>query len=263
MPAVRGEPPVHDVVYRASNVTLGYGSHAVLRGVNLEVRSGQFWSFLGPNGSGKTTLLRGFLGELKAWVGTLDLPPAIDGVTPIGFVPQRCEINPTLPITLGEFVGLGLVGTRLNKAQQREHLTWVLEALWLPTLARQSYWTLSGGQRQRALIARALVRRPRVLVMDEPTSNLDLIAENVVLKALTDFRSRHQAACLFVTHDLNLAERYATHVGLVAQGGVLAGERADILTRANLEQLYDRPAWGAAGNTSDEPPSASDSGESP
>lgn len=233
---------MQEVVYRAMNVTLGYGNHVVLRGVNLEVRSGQFWSFLGPNGSGKTTLLRGFLGQLKAWVGTLQLPPAIDGVTPIGFVPQRCEINPTLPITLGEFVGLGLVGTRLSKAAQREHLAWVLEALWLPNLARQSYWTLSGGQRQRALIARALVRRPRVLVMDEPTNNLDLIAENVVLKALTDFRTHHQAACLFVTHDLSLAERFATHVGLVAQGGVLAGERAKVLTQANLENLYDR-AW--------------------
>ena len=243
-----------DVIYRAADVALGYGHHVILRGVNLEIRSGQFWSFLGPNGSGKTTLLRGFLGELKARAGTLEMPPTLDGVAPIGFVPQRCEINPTLPITLGEFVGLGLVGTRLSKAARREHLAWVLEALWLPNLARQSYWTLSGGQRQRALIARALVRRPRVLVMDEPTNNLDLIAENVVLKALTDFRTRHQAACLFVTHDLGLAERYATHVGLVAQGGVLAGTRADVLTRTNLEHLYERAPRGPRASASDEPP---------
>lgn len=243
-----------DLIYRASDVALGYGSHVILRGVNLEIRSGQFWSFLGPNGSGKTTLLRGFLGELKARAGTLQTPAAIDGVAPIGFVPQRCEINPTLPITLGEFVGLGLVGTRLSGAARREHLAWVLEALWLPNLAQQSYWTLSGGQRQRALIARALVRRPRVLVMDEPTNNLDLIAEDVVLRALTDFRTQHQAACLFVTHDLGLAERYATHVGLVAQGGVLAGVRADVLTRANLEHLYERAPRGPREPTSDEPP---------
>ncbi len=229
-----------DVIYRASEVALGYGSHVILRGVNLEIRSGQFWSFLGPNGSGKTTLLRGFLGELKARTGTLEMPPPIDGVAPIGFVPQRCEINPTLPITLGEFVSLGLVGTRLTKAARREHLSWVLEVLRLPNLARQSYWTLSGGQRQRALIARALVRRPRVLVMDEPTSNLDLTAENLVMETLTDFRTRCQAACLFVTHDLALAERYATHVGLVAEGGVLTGARAEVLTQANLERLYRR-----------------------
>lgn len=233
-----------DVIYRASDVALGYGSHIVLQGVNLEIRSGQFWSFLGPNGSGKTTLLRGFLGELKARVGTLQVPPAIGGVAPIGFVPQRCEINPTLPITLDEFVGLGLVGTRLSKAARRERLAWVLETLWLPALAGHSYWTLSGGQRQRALIARALIRRPRVLVMDEPTNNLDLIAEDVVLKALTDFRTQYQAACLFVTHDLALAERYATHVGLVAEGGVVAGARADVLTRANLEHLYERTPRG-------------------
>ena len=242
-----------DVIYRASDLALGYGSHVVLRGVNLEIRSGQFWSFLGPNGSGKTTLLRGLLGELKARAGTLQTP-TLGGVAPIGFVPQRCEINPTLPITLGEFVGLGLVGTRLSGAERREHLTWVLEALWLPNLARQSYWTLSGGQRQRALIARALVRRPRVLVMDEPTSNLDLIAENVVLKALTDFRTQRQAACLLVTHDLGLTERYATHVGLVAEGGVLAGTRADVLTPANLEHLYERAPRGPREAASDEPP---------
>ena len=254
---------MQDVIYRASDVALGYGSDVILRGVNLEVRSGQFWSFLGPNGSGKTTLLRGFLGELKARTGTLEVPPSVDGVAPIGFVPQRCEINPTLPITLGEFVGLGLVGTRLGKAAQREHLAWVLEALWLPNLARQSYWTLSGGQRQRALIARALVRRPRVLVMDEPTNNLDLIAENVVLKALTDFRTRHNAACLFVTHDLVLAERYATHVGLVAQGRVLAGARAEVLTPANLENLYDRASRGPGETAAHEPPSVSDDRGSP
>lgn len=231
---------MNEVVYRASDVALGYGNHVVLRGVDLEIRSGQFWSFLGPNGSGKTTLLRGFLGELKARAGTLQVPSPIDGVAPIGFVPQRCEINPTLPITLDEFVGLGLVGTRLSKAARREHLAWALEALRLSTLVRQSYWTLSGGQRQRALIARALVRRPRVLVMDEPTNNLDLIAESVVLKVLTDFRTRHRAACLFVTHDLGLAERHATHVGLVAEGSVVAGTREEVLTRANLERSYGR-----------------------
>ena len=143
------------VVYRASDLALGYGSHVVLRGVNLEIRSSDFWFFLGLNGSGKTTLLRGLLGELKTRAGTLQAPPSIDGVAPVGFVPQRCEINPTLPITLGEFIGLGLVGTRLSNATRRERMAWVLEALWLPALARQSYWTLSGGQRQRALIARA------------------------------------------------------------------------------------------------------------
>lgn len=242
-----------EMIYRASGVALGYGNHVVLRGVNLEVRSGQFWSFLGPNGSGKTTLLRGFLGELKARAGTLEAPPRTDRVAPVGFVPQRCEINPTLPITLGEFVGLGLVGTRLSMAARRERLTWVLEALWLPALARQSYWTLSGGQRQRALIARALVRRPRVLVMDEPTNNLDVAAERAVLKTLSDFCTQCHAACLCVTHDPGLAERHATHVGLVAEGGVVAGARAEVLTRVNLERLYGRVPHGLMQATLDEP----------
>lgn len=242
-----------ELICRASNVALGYDHHVILRGVNLEIHSGQFWSFLGPNGSGKTTLLRGFLGELKTRTGTLQAPPAVDGVAPIGFVPQRCEINPTLPITLGEFVGLGLVGTRLSKVARRERLEWVLEALWLPALARQSYWTLSGGQRQRALIARALVRRPRVLVMDEPTNNLDAGSERVVLKLLSDFCVQCHAACLCVTHDLGLVERYATHVGLVAEGGVLAGVREDVLTRANLERLYGRVPRGATAAAAEAP----------
>ena len=244
---------MNDIIYRASNVALGYDHHVILRGVNLEIHSGQFWSFLGPNGSGKTTLLRGLLGKLKARAGTLQAPPAIDGVAPVGFVPQRCEINPTLPITLGEFVGLGLVGTRLSKGARRERMAWVLEALWLPALARQSYWTLSGGQRQRALIARALVRRPRVLVMDEPTNNLDVGAERVVLKTLSDFCTQCDAACLCVTHDLGLAERYATHVGLVGDGGVLAGERQDVLTQANLERLYGRVPRGSTAAASEAP----------
>ena len=84
---------MEDVIYRASEVALGYGSHVILRGVNLEICSGQFWSFLGPNGSGKTTLLRGFLGELKARAGSARLT----GVSAVGESPMGKRGEPPLP----------------------------------------------------------------------------------------------------------------------------------------------------------------------
>lgn len=227
-----------DVIYRATNLSLGYGTHVVLRGVNLVVRPGQFWFFLGPNGSGKTTLLRGLLGLLKARAGSLEMPALSRSAKQIGFVPQRCEINSTLPITVREFVSLGLVGTQGNKEVRRAHLEWALEQLGLRGLARQSYWTLSGGQQQRALVARALVRRPNVLILDEPTGNLDLSAADAVLQTLAAIQ--HEAACLLVTHNLSLAERHATHIGLVTDGSVIAGARAEMLTESNLDRVYGR-----------------------
>lgn len=229
-------PMDSDVVLETTNLSVGYGNLVVLGRVNLTIRAGELWFVLGRNGSGKTTLLHALLGLLKPQAGRLHRQVA-NGV---GFVPQRCDINPTLPITIREFVGLGLVGTGLNRATQMEYLDRALRTLGLDQLGHKNYWTLSGGQRQRALVARALVRRPALLILDEPTNNLDLAAENDFLQTLADIHKREHNTSLFVTHNLGLAERYATHIGLVAQGTVIAGPKAQVLNESNLDRVYGR-----------------------
>ena len=225
-----------DIVLQMTNLSVGYGNFVVLGRINLTIRTGELWFVLGRNGAGKTTLLQTLLGLLKPQTGRLyrHIPNGV------GFVPQRCDINPTLPITVREFVGLGLVGTGLNRATRREYLDRALSMLDLDQHKHQNYWTLSGGQRQRALVARALVRRPALLILDEPTNNLDLTAENDFLQTLTDIHRQENNTCLFVTHNLGLAERHATHIGLVAQGTLIAGPKAEILNEANLDRVYGR-----------------------
>jgi ABC-type Mn2+/Zn2+ transport system ATPase subunit len=226
------------VVLKTTGLSLGYDDRTVLQDVNIEVHSGEFWVFLGQNGGGKSTLLRSILGLLQPKNGHIWLHPDRAAVERIGFVPQRCDLNPTLPITVQEFVLLGLVGIRARKAEQQARLCWALEKTGLERLAAHSYWSLSGGQRQRALVARALVRQPALLILDEPTNNLDPPAEEALLQLFVGWNNDARQTLLFVTHKIAIAARYATHVALFHSGTVLAGPRSSVLTRGNLQRIY-------------------------
>ena len=225
-----------------NGLSLGYGNDVVLRDINLNVGAGEFWFFLGQNGGGKSTLLRTVLGLLPPQTGTLWLHPELGSRERTGFVPQRCDLNPSLPTTVREFVLLGLVGLRVTKTERVQRLLWALEKMGLAGLEGQNYWSLSGGQRQRALVARALIRRPALLVLDEPTNNLDLPTEDALLRLLAALNHTEQQTILFVTHNVQLAARYATHVGLLYSGQMLAGPREAILTPSNLARIYGEEA---------------------
>jgi ABC-type Mn2+/Zn2+ transport system ATPase subunit len=226
------------LLLRAQALTLGYGDHVVLREVDFHVHPGEFWFFLGQNGGGKSTLLQAVLGLLPPQGGTLWLHPELGSRERTGFVPQRCELNRTLPIIVREFVELGLVGLRVGKTERTQRLAWALEKMGLLGLESKSYWSLSGGQRQRALVARALIRRPALLVLDEPTNNLDAPTEDALLRLLAAINTAERQTILFVTHNVELVKRYATHVGLLYSGHLLAGPQEDILTPENLVKIY-------------------------
>ncbi|MGH7428582.1 MAG: metal ABC transporter ATP-binding protein [Candidatus Methylomirabilaceae bacterium] len=227
-----------DPILKTTSLSVGYGRRVILEQVSLEVRQGEFWFFLGPNGSGKTTLIRAILGVLRPRAGGVWLHPNHARREQIGFVPQRCDINPTLPTTVREFVLLGLVGLQVDRHDRRLRLGRALERAGLNGLEEQSYWSVSVGQRQRALVARALVREPRLLILDEPTSSLDLAAEDTFLRFLAGLNRLENLTILFVTHDLAIAARYATHLALFHSGQVETGPREEALNRAALERVY-------------------------
>jgi ABC-type Mn2+/Zn2+ transport system ATPase subunit len=227
-----------ECLLKATGLRLAYGRRTVLREVNLVICPGEFWCFLGPNGEGKTTLLRAILGMMAAQSGELWIDPDLGRREGIGFVPQRCDINPALPTTVREFTLLGLVGVSLNRREHRRRLEWALDKVGLGGLAEKDYWALSGGQRQRALVARALVRRPSILILDEPTNGLDLATEETLLRFLADLHREEQLTMLFVTHNIAIAARYATHVAFFHAGAVVAGARQEFLNRRTLAQVY-------------------------
>lgn len=203
---------------RAAGLRLAYDARDVLRGATLEVRRGEFWFLLGSNGSGKTTFLRALLGIVTPRDGDLWLSPELHGHQGIGFVPQHCDINPSLPTTVREFVSLGLVGLRVPRAQRPARIARALERVGLALLIGQDYWSLSGGQRQRALVARGLVREPALLVLDEPMNHLDPEAEESLLRDLVKLNRNDGLALLLVTHDVAMAERHATHIATFRAG---------------------------------------------
>ena len=225
-------------VLKAVGLTLAYGRRAVLRDVDLSVRPGEFWCFLGPNGEGKTTLLRALLGVLRPRAGRLWIDPEQGSREHVGFVPQRCDIDPTLPTTVREFTQLGLVGMKVSAPERRERLLWALDKVGLGGFEAKNYWALSGGQRQRALVARALVRKPRVLLLDEPTNGLDLAAEDTLLRFLAGLNHREGLTILFVTHNLAIAARYASHLALFHAGTVVSGPRDEVLRHDTLARAY-------------------------
>ena len=220
------------------DASCGYGGKAVIEHVDLTVREGEFWFLLGANATGKSTLVRAVLGLIEPIRGEVHLDSDLAARRAIGFVPQHSQPNPTLPTTVREFVRLGCVGLRLDAGARAERLRSALRTVGLADRERDGLWNLSGGQRQRAVVARALVREPRLLILDEPTNHLDPPAEDALLELLLDLNNTQGLAIMFVTHDLDVAARLASHVALFHDARVTSGEREDVLTEKNLARIY-------------------------
>jgi zinc transport system ATP-binding protein len=201
---------------------LGYPGTVVLENVDLQIGCGELWFVIGPNGSGKTTLLRALLGLLEPQKGRVERDPRHATRARTGFVPQQCAFSHALPTTVREFVSLGAIGSDRPRSRREEDLVWALERAQLEGMADRDYWSLSGGQRQRALVARALVRRPSLLVLDEPTEGMDIGSREAFLGTVESLHREEGSTVLFVTHHIEIAARYATHVALVHGGGLIA-----------------------------------------
>ncbi|HMP74984.1 MAG TPA: ATP-binding cassette domain-containing protein [Kiritimatiellia bacterium] len=220
------------------DAALGYGRQVVLHVESLTINPGDSWFLLGPNGSGKSTLLRAAMGLLAPLGGVVERDLHCRRPDRIGFVPQGCETRAALPTTLREYVGLGLVGTAVPRAERKARLHRALDRVGLLPLERADFWTLSGGQRQRALLARALIREPILLILDEPTNGLDPAAEEGLMQILNALRRDVLLTTIFVTHDLVLAARHASHVAIAANGRLQAGVRERMLGDAALRAAF-------------------------
>jgi zinc transport system ATP-binding protein len=231
-------PASSAVVLEARGLSLAYGSREVLVDVDWTVLRGEFWFLLGPNATGKSTLLKSIFGVVRPRRGRLSLAPGLAEGRRIGLVPQRCNLRSTLPLTVAEFVRMGLTRTGIRGREARDGLVSALEDVGLGSASERDYWSLSGGQRQRALVARALVRRPDLLILDEPTNGLDLPAEEGFLSLVARLNRERGLTLILVTHTIALAARYASHVALIASRRVVTGTRADVLTAERLGAAY-------------------------
>lgn len=225
----------------ARGAAFGYGGKPVVSGVDLEVRPGALIGIAGPNGAGKTTLFRGLLGLLPPLTGTVERGPS-----PIGYVPQREVFDAVFPLTAEEVVHLGARPdfhglARLWRSlshEDREFACACLEQVGLHEERRRPFAALSGGQRQRVLIARALMSRPRLLVLDEPTTGVDRDAARRILDVLHELERSSHLAVLLVSHELPLLRELAHEVLWVADGRVQRGAAERLLAPAALDRLF-------------------------
>jgi len=226
--------PARGVSIRGAS--FGYGARRVVEDVELEIAPGAFLAVLGPNGAGKTTLLRGLLGLLPPLAGVV----RNEGVT-LGYVPQRDRLDPVFPLTVLEVVSMGAFArrTRLRRVrpEDRRAAAESLRRLGLAELVDARFERLSGGQRQRALIARALLERPDVLVLDEPTSGVDGPSQELVLELLADLNGNEGLAVVLVSHQLAMT-RVAKDVLWVAGGRVRHVSAEERLAPSSLEDLF-------------------------
>ena len=191
MPAETERPS--KVLVEVAGVELKLGGNPILTGVDLTVSDGEIVALIGPNGSGKTTLVGVVLGLLKPDRGRVYMRAG----TRVGYVPQRVVVDRALPLAVGRFL---LLGTRATSARLRA----VLEEVGALHVVDHPIQWVSGGEMQRALLARALLREPDLLVLDEPIQGVDVTAQGELFDLITRIRDRRGCGVLMVSHDLHL-----------------------------------------------------------
>jgi iron complex transport system ATP-binding protein len=234
-------------VLEARGLSCGYQARRVVSGVDLDLEAGEVYALIGPNGSGKTTLFRTLSGAIPPLAGSV----RIAGRNPRGLQPKEraCLVarviqaeRPSWPFEARDAVAMGLYArsgrfARRNK-EQEGFIDEILEKVGIASMAKRKVTELSGGEFQLVLIARALVQRPRLLLLDEPVANLDVGNQVVVLELIRRI-AKEEVAVAASLHDLNLASIFADRVGLVSEGKLKAqGRPGEVLAKGILETAY-------------------------
>lgn len=231
-------------IIRLRDLSAGYEGRPVLNNVDLRIGAGEFVGIVGPSGSGKTTLMKVLLGAVDVYGGEA----LVDGrsVSPrhrpsVGYVPQLETIDWNFPATVEEVV---LMGRAMQsgpwpwpRRNDRADMARLLDRLGIAAFRRQHIRNLSGGQQQRVFLARALIRNPRLLILDEPTSGVDIKTRDDILHLLVDL-NREGVTVVLSTHELNAVAAHLPRVVCINKGVVADGRPGDVFTTDVLRRTY-------------------------
>jgi iron complex transport system ATP-binding protein len=252
-----------ETILRADRLSVGYHDRRVLHDVSFELRRGELCGLLGPNGSGKSTLLKTLAGVLRAWSGRAELFGAdVAALSPraiarrVAVIPQGVSI--LFPFTVEEVVAMGrhphLGRFEREGRGDREAVTRALDETDTAALAGRPMDELSGGERQRVVIARALAQEPELLLLDEPTTHLDINHQVEVFELLARLNREHGLTVLAISHDVNVCAEYCRRL-MVLREGRLAGDGtpAELVTPELVRDVYGASVSVLANPTSGAP----------
>ena len=232
------------MTFSAEHISHSYGGKQVLSDVSFSLEPGELTTIMGPNGVGKTTLMKRLVGILPGTGGRLVLDGQdITNISPrerarlISYVPQRSHVSGS---TVFESVLLG----------RRPYLSWnvneedldmvdsIISSIGLEDISEKKVDSISGGEYQLVQIARALVQDPRVILLDEPTNNLDVANQENVLKVLKQLISERDVCAIMTNHDINLSARHSDHLVLLKEGHIYASGGKEVITSQSIKDVY-------------------------
>lgn len=233
----------------ARDLSVKIAGKEILHGLSVDIAAGRRTAIIGPNGAGKTTLLRALAGLNRRYAGEI----VLDG-RELGSYAEKelARVRAILPqertaaqgltveqlVTYGRFAHANLFQTR-SDPEDREAIAWAMETAHVSAFAEREVHTLSGGERQRVFLAMALSQRPRLLLLDEPTTYLDVAHQLRVMEIISQLNRIHGMTILMVLHDMAHAMQYADEIVLMQRGRVVhAGTPADVLTEERIADVF-------------------------
>ena len=225
-----------DKLVSLDHISLSLNKKSILHDISLELQAGKILTVIGPNGAGKSTLIRILLGLQKTDSGKVWLKPKLN----IGYVPQKISINDLMPLTVKRFISLA-------KKSSHENINAVLSEIDIGHLANQDIQSLSGGELQRVLLARALLKKPELLILDEPAQGVDVLGQAELYEKISQLKDQYGFGVLMVSHDLHLVMQKTDYVLCLNQHICCSGQPDDVSSHPEYQRLFGNlPAEGLA-----------------
>ena len=229
---------MHPII-KVTGLSYHYDSIATLDNISFTVGKGDFLGIIGPNGAGKTTLFQCMLGIIRDYEGEInlfgfDIKQNKKMLQKIGYVPQKKNVEQTFPATVKEVVSLGVIGMRNSS----DYIDKAIDFVELGAYRDKRIGELSEGQQQRAIIAKALVKQPELLILDEPTTGIDSVTQEKFFNLLTKLNKDKGITIVWSSHDMNAVERLANRVACVDRKLFFHGQSEDFFGNEERMKSY-------------------------
>jgi zinc transport system ATP-binding protein len=232
-------------VVEIDRLSYAYAGSLVLDNISFSMGEGDLLGMIGPNGAGKTTLFSCMLGLLNDYTGTIkifgqDVRKNSDALRSIGYIQQKKAIEQSFPATVEEIVSLGFSGK-----VSREKIAAALETVGMSALKERRIGELSGGQQQRVLIAKAIVNNPKLLILDEPATGIDLETQNKFYALLKKLNQEEKITIIWASHDLDAVNKLASSVACINRSMFFHGKAHEFFENPDLLKAYSESSMQA------------------